>query len=104
MLVDLRVKIGLRERRLVTLVVPVTAVTIHVDHDVPAKFLTKIERELANLHAGERIVAVHMKNRYFNHLSDIGGVHRRARIFGNGGETDLIIHDHVHRAAGPVTV
>ncbi len=104
MLVDLRVKIGLSECGLVTLIMPETAVTIHVDHDVAPEFLTKIERKLADLHAGEWIVAVHMKDRHLNHFGDVGGVHRRARVFRNGGETDLIVHDHVHRAASPVTV
>ena len=104
MLVDLRVKIGLSERGLVTLVVPETAVTIHVDHDVAAKFLAKIERELADLHARERVVAVDVKNRDLDHLRDIGRVHRRARIFGERGESYLIVHHHMHGAAGPVTM
>ena len=55
---------------------PETAVTIHVDHDVASEFLPEIERELADLHARERVVAVQMENRHLNHFGDVGGVHR----------------------------
>ena len=75
MFVDLGVKIGLRERRLVAFVVAEATIAIHVDHDVAAKFLAKIECELADLHARERIIAVHMKNWDLDHLRDIGRVH-----------------------------
>ena len=103
-LVDLRVKIGLSECRFVAFVVAVTAIAIHVDHDVASEFLAKIERELADLHAGERVVAVDVKNRDLDHLRDIGRVHRRARIFGERGESYLIVHHHMHGSAGPVTM
>ena len=74
--VDLGVKVRLGERRLVAFVVPETPIGIHVDDNVAAKLLAKIERELAHLHAGERIVAVYMEDRHLDHFSDVGGVHR----------------------------
>ena len=58
MLVDLRIQIGLSERRLVALVVAVTAIAIHVDDNVSTEFLSKIERELAHLHASKRVIAI----------------------------------------------
>ena len=76
MLVDLGIKVGLRERGLIALVVAVTAVAIHVDDDVASKFLAKINRELTNEQDRERIVPVHMKNRHLDHLRDVGGIHR----------------------------
>ena len=50
----------------------------------------------------ERIVAVHVEDRHLDHLRDVGGVHRGARVFRQGGEADLIVHHDVDRAAGAV--
>ena len=103
-LVDFRVKVGLGEGRLVAFVVPVPTITIHVDHDVPSKFLAEIERELTNEHDREWIVTIHMENRHLNHFGDVSGVHRRARVFGHRGKSDLIIHHDVNGAARAVAV
>ncbi len=52
----------------------------------------------------ERVVAIHVENRHLDHFRDVCRIHRRARILRQRGETDLIIHDHVHGAAGAVAV
>ena len=44
-----------------------------------------------------------MENWRFNHFRDVGGVHRRARVFGQRCEADLVVHDYVHGAASAVT-
>ena len=51
----------------------------------------------------ERIVAVHMENRHLDHLRDVGRIHRRARVFRERGESNLVVHHHMHRAARAVT-
>ena len=79
------------------------AVAIHVDYDVASKFLTKIERHLCHKFHGKRVVAVDVENWRFNHFRDVGGVHRRARVFGQRCEADLVVHDYVHGAASAVT-
>ena len=52
----------------------------------------------------QRIVAVHVENRRLDHLRDVGGIHRRARVLRQSGETDLVIDHGVDRAAGAVAV
>src|SRR6266404_9029481 len=79
------------------------AVAIHVDYDVASKFLTKIERHLSYESHGKWVVAVDVENWRFNHFRDVGGVHRRARVFGQRCEADLVVHDYVHGAASAVT-
>ena len=103
-LLDFRVEIGLGEGRLVAFVVAVTAVAIHVDHHIAAEFLPKIEGQLGDEFHGERVVAIHMENRDLDHLRDVGRIHRRARVFRQRRESDLIVHDHVDGAARAVAV
>src|SRR6184192_2867753 len=79
------------------------AVAIHVDYDVASKFLAEIERHLSDEFHSQRVVAVDVENWRFNHLRDVGGVHRRARVFRQRCEADLVVHDYVHGAAGAVT-
>src|SRR5215468_8866783 len=38
-----------------------------------------------------------------DHPGDVGRVHARPRVLRRGGEADLVVHDDVHRAAGPVS-
>ena len=73
---DLRVEIGLGKRGFVAFIMAIAAIAIHVDHHVTPELLTKIECHVAQKFNGQRIVAVHMKNRCLNHLADIGGVLR----------------------------
>ena len=98
----LRVEIRLGERRLVAFVVAVAAVAIHVDDDVAAELLAEIERQLGDEHDRERVVAVHVEDRRLDHLRDVGGIHRRARVGRQGGEADLVVHDDVDGAAGAI--
>src|SRR5439155_22716948 len=62
-LLDLCVEIGLGKRRFIAFIVAIAAIAIHVDHDVAPESLAKIERNVANKFNGQRIDAVHMKNR-----------------------------------------
>src|SRR5437764_13540516 len=80
-----------------------SAVAVHVYHDVASKFLTKIERHLRYKLHREWIVAVHVENRRLDHFRHVGGVHRRTPLLGKRGETDLVVHDYVYGAAHTVT-
>src|SRR5438067_13275473 len=79
------------------------AVAIHVDYDVASKFLAKIARHFSHEFQGQRVVALDVENWRFNPFRDVGGVHRRARVFGQRCEADLVVHDYVDGAAGAVT-
>ena len=71
---DLLVHDRLGERRLVALVVAVPAVADHVDHDVLAECLAEVEGQLADVDDGLGILAVHVEDRHFDHLGDVGAV------------------------------
>src|ERR1043166_5483969 len=72
---DSGVKVGLSEERFIPFVVAVTSIAIHVDDRIASKFLAKIERRFSHKTNGNWIVAVHMKDRNFDHLRDIGCIH-----------------------------
>ena len=93
----------LGERGLVALVVAVAPVAEHVDHDRLLEFLPEFGRDLGREHDRLRIVAVDVEDRRLDHLGDVGGIRRRARIARIGGEADLIVDDEMQRAAGAVT-
>ena len=91
----------LRRGRLVGLVVPEPAIADQVDDDVLVELHAVVEREARRKHDRFRIVAVHVQDRRFDHLRDVAAVQRRARVARVAGrEADLVVDDHVHRAAG----
>ncbi len=51
---------------------------------------------------GFGVVAVHVENRGLNHLGDVGRIGRESALPREGGEADLVVDDHVDRAAGAV--
>ena len=80
----------------------VASIAIEIDHHIAPEFLAKIKSDIANEFYRQRIVSVHMKNRCLDHFGDVGAIHRRTRVFGKRGETNLIVYHHVHGAAGSV--
>ena len=101
MLMDALVHQRLRDHRLVLLVVAEPAIAHEIDHHVLAELHAKIERDLGHQAYRFRIVAVDVENRHFEHLRHVAAIQRRARIAQIGrGESDLIVDDDVHRAAG----
>ena len=92
----------LGERRLVALVMAVPAVAEHVDDDRLLEFLPELGRDLGGEDHGFRIVAVDVEDRRLDHLGDVGGIGRGARVARIGGEADLVVDDEMHRAAGAV--
>ena len=92
------------QRRRVLLVVTEFAETNNVQHHVLAEGHAVLERQLRGQHHRFRVIAVDVQNRGFDHLDNVGTKHRRAHVTRvRGGETDLVIDDDVHRAAGGVT-
>ena len=70
----------LRDHRLVLLVVPEAAVAHQVDDHVLVELHAVVERDLGGEAHRFRIVAVHVEDRHFQHLRDVGAVERRARV------------------------
>ncbi len=101
-LVDEAVHLGLRERRVVGLVVAVTPVADEIDDDVAVELLAVVEREARDPHDGFRVIAVDVDDRRLHGLGHIGRVVRRAGRVRRGREADLVVDDHMHGAAGPV--
>ena len=59
---------------------------------------------LAAKHHGFGIIAIHVEDRRLDHLGDVGGIGRGARIARLGGEADLIVDDEMDRAAGAMAL
>ncbi len=97
---DLRLRVG----GLVGLVVAVAAVADHVDDDVAAPALAVGHRQAHRRGAGLDVVGVDVDDRHVEALRHVGGVGGRAGVLGVGGEADLVVLDHVDRAAGRVAL
>ena len=98
---DHRVHHRLRGRRLVGLVVAEAPVADEVDHHVLVELLAVFDREARGEHHRLRVVAVHVQDRRLDHLRDVAAVERGARVARVvRGESDLVVDDHVHGAAG----
>ena len=102
--VDLGVHQRLRVAGVVALVVTVAAVADHVDHDVLVEPLAEREGQPGDAHARLGVVAVHVEDRRLDDLGDVGGVEARAGRLRGGGEPDLVVDDHVDRAADAVAL
>ena len=103
-LVDLGVHQRLGVAGVVALVVAVAAVADHVDHHVLVEPLPVGEGQPGDPHARLGVVAVHVEDRRLDHLGHVGGVEARPGRLGRGGEADLVVDDHVDRAAHPVAL
>ena len=101
---DFLVHQRLGERRLVAFVVAEAAVAEHVDDHRPLEFHAVFGGDLRGVDHRFRIVAIHMENQRLDHLGDVGGIGRRARIARIGGKADLVVDDEMHRAAGAVAL
>ena len=101
---DLLVHQRLRERRRVLLVVAELAEADDVDHHVLVELLAIIQGQLGAEHHRFRIITVDVQHWRFHHLDHIGAVQGRAGVARiAGGEADLVVDHHVHRAARVVT-
>ena len=100
---DTTVEQRLRVRRLVTLVVPVPAVADQVDDHVVVKVSPVGHGEAYRAQARLGIVTIHVDDGDVVSLGEVAGVARRAGLRRLGREAHLVVHDHVHGAAGPVS-
>ena len=64
--------------------------------------MPELQGNLRHFHDGDGILAVHVENRRFDHLRDLGAILARPRIGGQRGEADLVVDDEVDRASGAV--
>ena len=99
---DLAVGFGKGKGGLVSLIMPVTAITHDIDDDITSKALTEIESKFGDVKHIHGRVAIHMEDGRLDHLRDVGAVDGRAGILRSGREPDLVIYDDVDRAAGAV--
>ena len=81
---------------------PVLAVADEVDDHVLVKSLTVGEGQTGHPDTGLRVVAVHMEDRGLHHFRHVGRVDRTPGRCRCRGEAELVVDDHVHRAAGAV--
>src|SRR2546425_1196681 len=87
-LLDRAIHHGLREERLIALVVSKPPVTPHVDDNVALERAAEIHRKTDHLRDGFRIFTVHMENRNLKHLCDIACIHARFGFRWRRRETD----------------
>ena len=103
MRLDPRRLLRLRVRRLVGLIVPPAAVANEVDEEILLEARPIVEREPDDRDARLGVVRVHVDDRHLEALREVARIVRRAPIARIGREADLIVHDDVQRAAGPVS-
>ena len=95
---------GCEYARLVALVVPVAPVTDEVDDHVVAEALAVHHRQAGGGQAGLGIVGVDVDDRRVEALGQVGRVVGRATLARPGRESDLVVGDEMHGAAGGVAV
>ena len=101
---DFFVHQGLGQRGGVLFVVAEFAEAHDVDDHVLAESHAVFQRQLRGQDHGFGVVTIDVQHRRFDHLDDVGAKHARAHVARvGGGETDLVVHDDVHRAARGVT-
>ena len=93
---------GLRERRLVPLVVAVAAVADEIDQEVEAEPHAVFPRQPRRLEARDRVVGVHVHDRNLEAPSQAAGVAGAVGLLRRGGEPELVVGDDVNRPAGVV--
>ena len=100
---DLCVESGLRERGLVGLVVPVSAVPDEIDEEILPEFRAIFDAQPRNPHAEVGVLGVDMHYRNFETLRQVARIPGRASVARIGGETHLIVDDDVQRAANAIS-
>mmetsp|Transcript_4370 Transcript_4370/g.16668 ORF Transcript_4370/g.16668 Transcript_4370/m.16668 type:complete len:315 (-) Transcript_4370:1020-1964(-) len=87
---------------IIELVVTESTVAHVVDDDVGLKFSSIVRSQAHGGDDGVRVVAVDVNDRRAVGFRDVTRVWTRARASRHSGETDLVVHHHVHRAPGGV--
>ena len=95
---------GLGKARFVALVVAVLAVAEQVDEYVAAEKLPVLHGKAHGMHNRLHVVSVDMKHGSEHHLCHVGAVNRGAGVEVVGGESDLVVNDHVNGSARGVAV
>ena len=98
-LVDGLIHKGLRESRLVALVVPKAAVAIHINHDIAIELFAEVHRKVDHLSDRFGVFAVDVKDRNLQHLGHVAGVSCRTAHRGIRGKANLIVQDYVQGSA-----
>mmetsp|Transcript_9479 Transcript_9479/g.27032 ORF Transcript_9479/g.27032 Transcript_9479/m.27032 type:complete len:511 (-) Transcript_9479:689-2221(-) len=92
---NLLVQLWLGEGRLVQLVVTVSAVAHHVNQHIASEFVSPFHRGFQGRRHGERVISVAVEDWAVECLAQVAAVRRGTRMDRVGGETNLVIYDHV---------
>src|SRR5581483_3641623 len=92
----------LRHRRIVALIMAPAAVADHVDDDIFAEGLPVIHRKLSHPDTGFWIVTIDVEYRCADRFRHVGGILAGPCMLRRRGEANLVVHDHMHGAAGAV--
>ena len=79
-----------------------SAVADKVNDDIRFELLAVSEGNLGDAQHRFGIVAVYVEDRRLNGLRHIRGIDRRSRIVRQGGESDLVVDNHMHSSTGAI--
>ena len=99
---DLLIHQGLGKRRFVALIVAVSTVADEIDQEVALESLAVGEGQPRRLDARFWIVGIHMDDRNLEAAREPACIRRAVDVLGPGREPQLVVDDHVDRAAGRV--
>ena len=97
------IHLRLGKGRLIALIMAKAAVAENIQHHVFLKLHAVFAGDARSVHNRFGIVAVDMEDRRLDHFCDLGAIGARARIRWASGKSDLVVDDHMHRAARAVT-
>jgi hypothetical protein len=101
---DLGIHQGLRQRRIVGLVVPPAAVALQVDQHVPLELLAEGDGQPCGMHHLLRVVGVDVEHRRLDLPGDVGRILREASLLRCRRVAELVVDDDVDRTAVPVAL
>ena len=101
MVLDFFIKQRLSKTGFIALIMAVTAIAEDIDDDILLEAKPVLGRNAGDMHDRFGVIAVHMKDRCFQHLGQVGAVRSGTGIVRIADtETDLIVKHDVHCAAG----
>ena len=68
------------------------------------EFVSVLHRPARDADGGVRILGIHVEDGDRQALGHVGSESRGRRVFGIGGKSNQVVHDHVHRAPHRVAV
>ena len=82
---------------------PVAPVADQIDDHIFAEFRAVIAGKFNNVNHAFRVFSVHVKDRYHEHLGNVGGVSRGTGIIRQRGIANLVVDNNMNSAPGAVS-